>query len=209
MRAIPPAGMTPRLPLESRFPDAWLLAACGSVRPLGTRSKVYTVGEIVDRIWAQIDRTGECWLWQGYKRNGYGVISLRDTHAYVHRLMHAIYVGDLGPGLFACHHCDVQSCVRPDHLFAGTAAVNLADMRAKGRERHAAPSGPRNWKFRITDEIVAEVRRIYESERPKQRDLAKRLGITQGTVWAIVNRAGRFGNVSGRGELRASEELFG
>lgn len=38
------------------------------------------------------------------------------------------------PGYVACHTCDVANCVNPDHLWEGTQAENLDDMRQKGRD---------------------------------------------------------------------------
>jgi hypothetical protein len=32
------------------------------------------------------------------------------------------------------HSCDVRHCVRPDHLFLGTNADNMADRDTKGRQ---------------------------------------------------------------------------
>ena len=52
----------------------------------------------------------------------------------VHRVSWLLEYGKL-PENFACHHCDVPPCVRPDHLFDGTHEENMLDRvdKAGGR----------------------------------------------------------------------------
>lgn len=97
---------------------------------------------VEDRFWSKVDKTDGCWNFTGsFYKSGYGAFSLEGRTRYAHRLAWTWSVGEIPAGLFVCHHCDNRRCVRPDHLFIGTAKDNSQDMARKGRGRKPAQRG--------------------------------------------------------------------
>jgi len=66
---------------------------------------------------------GDCWLWHGTLRQGYGVIGVGGRTGKVwqaHRLMYELVRGQVPDGLVLHHECHERRCVNPDHLSAIT-----------------------------------------------------------------------------------------
>lgn len=93
------------------------------------------------RFWSKVrkGRGNSCWIWTGSLiiRYGYGQFSAkvdgRWTMLRAHRVAWQLTHGEIPEGLHVLHKCDNPACVRPSHMWLGTQAENLADMRQKGR----------------------------------------------------------------------------
>lgn len=97
----------------------------------------------MDRFWAKVNKNPDgCWLWTGSKAGhmGHGQVWYHGRKEYAHRLSYLLFVGEIPQGLFVLHHCDTPNCVRPDHLFLGTAKDNSNDRDAKGRTSNGQAS---------------------------------------------------------------------
>ena len=88
-----------------------------------------------ERFWSKVSKGPDCWVWTGARlRSGdYGALSFGGQAVRAHVLSFWIHGGVLLPGTFVCHHCDNPPCVRPEHLYAGTAKTNAHDMIRRGR----------------------------------------------------------------------------
>lgn len=166
---------------------------------------------IAERFWPKVQRGDGCWLWTAaVHRNGYGKFNIGGKIVLAHRVAWALSVGAVPEGTYVCHRCDNPQCVRPDHLFLGTATDNSEDMANKGRstvgpmkeesdyhrpkrvegQRQTAnmPRGVQCPWAKLTEDNVREIRKRYSMERITQRALAIEFGVSLMTINDIIHR---------------------
>ena len=126
---------------------------------------------------------GGCWLWAGcLTAHGYGRFFSDGKSQGAHRYSYERFVRPIPEGLFVCHHCDTPNCVNPAHLFLGTSADNMRDMKEKGRAR--AAKGEANSFAKLNDEKVRAIR----ADGRLLREIAPDYGVTMAAVSLIKNR---------------------
>jgi hypothetical protein len=124
-----------------------------------------------------------CWLWLGrLKSNGYPLIGVKGKTLYAHRYSLAQKLGALPEETHVLHHCDVPSCVNPDHLYAGRNIDNVRDREKRARGNQ--PKGSRNAFAKLTEE---KVRLILRDPRTDGA-LADLFGVTKAVINSIRNR---------------------
>jgi hypothetical protein len=100
----------------------------------GKRRRLPFHWTLAQRLEHYTDKTGSCWVWTGCgDKNGYGVMKVDGVQKRMHRIVWEQSHGPIPPGMEICHRCDNPSCIRESHLFLGSHAENMADMRRKGR----------------------------------------------------------------------------
>ena len=133
---------------------------------------------------------GDCWEWIGGKSDsGYGILlsglpsQRRPVRA--HRLAWELHYGPIPPGLCVCHTCDCPGCVNPSHLFIGSHADNMADMKAKGRGRSSTGEASPRAKLKQID--VDRIRALFSSGL-RIYEIARIEGLRDSYVHKIVKR---------------------
>jgi hypothetical protein len=158
-----------------------------------------------ERFWWYVDKASDldgCWFWKAAaSHNGYGRYNVvhkgRPQLIAAHRLSWILTHGSLADDALVLHKCDVKcvpgdvsyrACVRPDHLFVGTAADNVQDAISKGRFRTRAPRkrARKEGRLRLVDAVsVASMRTRFASGEQICR-LARAYGISQSYAAAII-----------------------
>lgn len=135
------------------------------------------------RFFAKTQQVGECIEWVGWRNDdGYGRLRINKRRFFAHRVAMSIHLADGFDGdKQVLHKCDNPSCVNPEHLFLGTHAENMADMKAKGRAKSGRYSGQNHPACKLNPETAKAIR----SDKRSQRQIAKDYGVCQQTISAI------------------------
>jgi len=143
----------------------------------------YPLSKVIRDFWANVKKTDTCWLWTGsVQGDAYGKIVVCGKTISVHRFSKLLDLGEIADDLYVCHQCDVKLCVRPDHLFLGTAKDNMADAVNKGRMRR----GERSPMSKLTDDKVRAIRQEYEAGAT-QAELAAKFNMHQTNISRVIH----------------------
>lgn len=148
---------------------------------------------LIERFEAKFVKEGGCWNWKAScAGKGYGQIKLpgERRQIYAHRLSWLIYRGEISDNRQVLHRCDNPKCVNPEHLFLGTCADNLQDMKQKGRHLY----GSRNSRAKLTEDDVKQIKRCLDSGMTQTR-IAKAFGVSQIEI-SRINTGRRWAHVS-------------
>lgn len=141
-------------------------------------------------FWGKVEKTENCWNWTGScDRQGYGLLRRNDrrtqvAHRFVYEQLNKVV---LSKTTLVCHRCDNPKCVRPDHLFLGTAKDNSQDCQQKGRRNFQI--GNANFRrgeqiswSKLTPELVVVIRNHY-AIFGGTKGIAAVIGISYKVAW--------------------------
>jgi len=146
---------------------------------------------LIKNLLGHTRKVGNCLLWVGGKRNGYGRLRRRGKSFSVHVRVFEEYNRKLLPGEVVRHSCNRTLCINPDHLLAGSQRDNVWDAvksRTHQNPRHPGEKHPLA-KLRLVQ--VAKIKKLAtlgfsHTEIAKQFPVKRRQisRILQGTRWA-------------------------
>lgn len=167
--------------------DYWIRNTPAARRAASTARKGVAPTPAEKRFWQNVEKGDGCWLWTGARnQSGYGVIRVdNERRAYgAHSYSLELATGQRCPeGMYACHHCDNKPCVNPAHLYYGTPKQNTADAVARGRLQ----VGSANYRARLTEAQVLDIRQRYASGAANTIQLASEFDIAKSAIQGICS----------------------
>lgn len=135
---------------------------------------------LMDVFWKKVHKTDTCWFWTGYiDKEGYGRFNKTGAHGYSWLIHNAEILGTL----WVLHRCDVRACVRPDHLFLGTAKDNAVDCAEKGRFRSSQVTRcPRDHEYTKSNT------RVYLTKTGKVWRCCKQCSTERSRAWRTIRK---------------------
>ena len=139
-----------------------------------------------EMFWSKVDQSGgpdACWPWMRFKTSlGYGRAGWDGKVHAAHRVAFLLANGRWSDG-DTLHRCDNRICCNPAHLFEGTHADNMADMKAKGRRKNIN-TGEKNGRAKLTNEDAREIKRLLAAGM-SQWEIANQFGVGQTQISKI------------------------
>lgn len=112
----------------------------------------------IERFWAKVDKSQECWEWQGCLiHNGYGYVNINYQTWLAHRFAWFLCYG-YQSNKFLLHSCDNRKCVNPDHLREGDFLANAQDRV----ERDRSAKGEKHGRAKLKEAEVIAIRSLYK-----------------------------------------------
>lgn len=126
-----------------------------------------------------------CWPWMGVTNaEGYGRVKFNGEYHLAHRIVWAMFNGELPGDRLVCHTCDFTTCCNPLHLYVGTHSDNLQDAYDRGR-RDA--TGEQNPNATLTEWDVREIRVLASVNGCTQRTIAEKYGVAPSLISMVLN----------------------
>jgi predicted DNA-binding protein (UPF0251 family) len=164
--------------------------------------RVYISRPLTERFWEKVDRSGGplvCWPWTHFcTPSGYGWLwRPLGMSRRANRIAWELTYGQIPEGLWVLHTCDNRLCCNPGHMFLGTHAENMADMRRKGRAAcgdknstrlypDLVPRGERNGNAILTADDVRFIRSSVAAGM-NQTEVGKILGVSNHAVHHVIH----------------------
>ena len=131
--------------------------------------------------------TEGCWVFEGSTNSGYGSVMYEGKVRIAHRASWMYFNGQIPDKMKICHTCDNTLCINPRHLFLGTQADNMKDMRKKGRSNYL--KGEKHPSAILKEEQVPGIFEMYHGKKMSQQAISHIVGVAQGIVSKVLNRS--------------------